>query len=49
VRAAGRDTLVLADGWSCRTQIAQEAGREAIHLAELLRLALHAGEGRRPR
>ena len=43
VRAADPDTLVLADGWSCRTQIAQETGREALHLAELLQLALHAG------
>jgi Fe-S oxidoreductase len=46
VRAAGRDVLVLADGWSCRTQIAQETGRQAIHLAELLQLALHAGVDR---
>jgi Fe-S oxidoreductase len=42
VRAADPDTLVLADGFSCRTQIAQETGREAIHLAELLRMALAA-------
>jgi Fe-S oxidoreductase len=49
VRAAGRDTLVLADGWSCRTQIAQETDRQAIHLAELLQLALHADQDRRPR
>jgi Fe-S oxidoreductase len=40
VRAADRDTLVLADGFSCRTQIAAETDREAIHLAELLQMAL---------
>ena len=40
VRAAEPETLILADGFSCRTQIAQETGREAIHLAELLQLAL---------
>ncbi|MFE0024711.1 FAD-binding and (Fe-S)-binding domain-containing protein [Amycolatopsis sp. NPDC059021] len=40
VRAAPSDTVVLSDGFSCRTQIAQESGREALHLAELLRRAL---------
>jgi hypothetical protein len=27
---------VLADGFSCRTQLDQLAGRHALHLAELL-------------
>jgi len=30
------DAIVLADGFSCRTQLAELAGREAITLAELL-------------
>jgi FAD/FMN-containing dehydrogenase/Fe-S oxidoreductase len=30
------DALVLADGFSCRQQIAQTTGRRALHLAELL-------------
>ncbi len=34
--AAGPDALLLADGFSCRTQIAQGTGRRARHLAELL-------------
>ncbi|HEX6445358.1 MAG TPA: FAD-linked oxidase C-terminal domain-containing protein, partial [Streptosporangiales bacterium] len=42
VRAAAPDTLVLADGFSCREQIAQQTGREAHHLAEVLALALDA-------
>ncbi|MDN5858995.1 MAG: FAD-binding protein [Pseudonocardia sp.] len=43
VRAAEQDTLVLADGFSCRTQIAQAGtGRTAIHLAEAL--AMHLQE-----
>ncbi|WP_377272454.1 FAD-binding and (Fe-S)-binding domain-containing protein [Peterkaempfera sp. SMS 1(5)a] len=43
VRAADPDTLVLADGFSCRTQIAQLAdGRRALHLAEVLAEALAA-------
>jgi Fe-S oxidoreductase len=38
VRAAARDTAILADGFSCRTQIAEfdSGGRAAIHLAQLL-------------
>ncbi|MFD4657570.1 FAD-binding and (Fe-S)-binding domain-containing protein [Kitasatospora sp. NPDC058444] len=37
VRAAGPQTVLLADGFSCRTQIAQLAdGRRALHLAELI-------------
>ena len=30
------DAIVLADGFSCRTQLAELAGRRAITLAELL-------------
>ncbi|MGW9555433.1 FAD-binding and (Fe-S)-binding domain-containing protein [Nocardiopsis sp. NPDC055551] len=40
VREAERDTLVLADGYSCRTQIEQGTGRRALHLAEVLARAL---------
>jgi Fe-S oxidoreductase len=38
VRAADDDTVVLADGFSCRTQISDldSGGREGRHLAELL-------------
>lgn len=36
VRAAGPGTEVLADGFSCRTQLDQLAGRRARHLAEVL-------------
>ncbi|WP_040689929.1 (Fe-S)-binding protein, partial [Nocardiopsis lucentensis] len=36
VRAADADTLVMADGYSCRTQIGQGTGRRALHLAEVL-------------
>jgi Fe-S oxidoreductase len=47
VRGTPADTLVLADGFSCRTQIEQGAGRRALHLAEVLRLAMH-GHGEPP-
>ncbi len=36
VRAAGPAKLVIADGFSCRTQIEQATGRQALHLAEVL-------------
>lgn len=42
VRAAEHDTVILADGFSCRTQIEQcDTGRTAKHLAELLASGLH--------
>jgi Fe-S oxidoreductase len=40
VRAADAETLIVADGTSCRHQIADLAGREAIHVARVLDLAL---------
>jgi Fe-S oxidoreductase len=43
VRAAGRDHLIIADGFSCREQIAQCTAREALHLAEVIQLALQGG------
>jgi Fe-S oxidoreductase len=36
VRAAGDGAELLADGFSCRTQLAQLAGRRGRHLAEVL-------------
>ena len=36
VRAAGPEAAILADGFSCRTQLAQLGGVRARHLAELL-------------
>ena len=41
VRNAAPDTLIVADGFSCREQILQGSGRRAIHLAEVLKMALH--------
>ncbi|MFD9207904.1 FAD-binding and (Fe-S)-binding domain-containing protein [Streptomyces sioyaensis] len=42
VRSAPRDQLVVADGFSCRTQIAQGTDREGLSLAELLHHAIAA-------
>ncbi|WP_406201080.1 FAD-binding oxidoreductase [Streptomyces sp. NBC_01017] len=36
VRGAGEDAVVLADGFSCRTQLEQVAGVPGRHLAEVL-------------
>ncbi len=43
VRAAGQDATVLADGFSCRTQLDQLADVKGTHLAELLASRLLAG------
>jgi Fe-S oxidoreductase len=40
VRQAGPDTLIVADGTSCRHQIADGAQREAVHVARVLEAAL---------
>jgi Fe-S oxidoreductase len=40
VREAPTDWLIVADGFSCREQIAQETDRQALHLAEVLQMAL---------
>jgi Fe-S oxidoreductase len=44
VRQAPPDWLIVADGFSCREQIAQGSPRHALHLAEVLQMALD-GEG----
>ena len=43
IRGAGDDTLVVADGTSCRHQIADGTGRQALHVARLLEMALEGG------
>jgi FAD/FMN-containing dehydrogenase/Fe-S oxidoreductase len=40
VRQAGPETLIVADGTSCRHQIADGAQREAVHVARVLEAAL---------
>ncbi len=42
VRNADPSTVVIADGFSCRTQIAHGTGRRALHLAELLAQGVRA-------
>jgi len=48
VRKAEPDTLVLADGTSCRHQIKDGSGRDALHVARALAMSLNpsvAGAG----
>ncbi|MBA4147076.1 MAG: FAD-binding protein [Verrucomicrobia bacterium] len=40
VRQADETTLVIADGFSCREQISQLAGRKALHTAQVLQMGL---------
>ena len=40
VRKAADDTLIIANGFSCREQISQTTNRRAHHIAEVLKLAL---------
>ena len=40
IKEADEDTLLIADGFSCRQQIEELSNRKAIHLAELLLQAL---------
>ena len=39
VRDVGDDTLIIADGFSCQTQIESGTERRAVHLAEVVKLA----------
>ncbi|WP_420349068.1 FAD-binding and (Fe-S)-binding domain-containing protein [Pelagibius sp.] len=46
VRAADAETLVVADGTSCRHQIADGSAREAVHVAVVLDEASRAAAGK---
>jgi FAD/FMN-containing dehydrogenase/Fe-S oxidoreductase len=50
IRQAPPDWLIIADGFSCREQIAQGSPRHALHLAEVLQLAINgeSAPGSRP-
>jgi Fe-S oxidoreductase len=44
VRSAKPETIVVADGFSCREQIMQTTNRQALHPAEVMKLAIDARE-----
>jgi FAD/FMN-containing dehydrogenase/Fe-S oxidoreductase len=39
IRAANAETLIVADGFSCREQVAQSTRRQALHVADVIHLA----------
>jgi Fe-S oxidoreductase len=43
VRQASHDTLIVADGFSCREMIHQETSRRALHVAQVIQMALREG------
>jgi len=43
VRQLSEDELVITDGFSCREMISQETDRRALHMAQVLQMALHEG------
>jgi Fe-S oxidoreductase len=43
IRSVSDDTIIVADGFSCREQILQATGRPAVHLAEAIQLGLTGG------
>jgi Fe-S oxidoreductase len=46
VRSADQDMIIIADGFSCKTQIEQAGtGRGALHLAQVMKLAREHGPG----
>ena len=40
IREEPAETLIVADGFSCREQIQQATGRKAVHFAEVLQMAM---------
>jgi FAD/FMN-containing dehydrogenase/Fe-S oxidoreductase len=48
VREADEDVLIVADGFSCRTMIEQETDRRALHVAQVVRMAMEDGPGGPP-
>jgi FAD/FMN-containing dehydrogenase/Fe-S oxidoreductase len=45
VRGAGKDALIITDGFSCRAQIKEATDRRALHLAQVIQMALRNGGG----
>ena len=44
VRKAGLSTLIMADGFSCKQQIQQDTHRHALHLADVMQMALSSAD-----
>src|ERR671932_374950 len=47
-RSAERDTLIISDGFSCKTQIEHATDRRALHIAQVIKMAMdHGSSGSR--
>lgn len=44
VRETGKDTLLISDGFSCKTQVEHATDRRGLHVAQVLKMALEYGE-----
>jgi Fe-S oxidoreductase len=43
-RNADKDTILIADGFSCKTQVEHATDRRALHTAQIIKMALDHGE-----
>ncbi len=43
VKKAAKETLIIADGFSCKEQVEQATDRRALHIAQILQMAKHEG------
>jgi Fe-S oxidoreductase len=46
VREATSDVLIVSNGFSCREQIAQTTDRQAMHIAQVIKMALDGAQAR---
>jgi Fe-S oxidoreductase len=48
VRSAAKDALIITDGFSCREQIRQTTDRGALHIAQVVQIAMNREGGGSP-
>ena len=44
MRGADKDTILVADGFSCKTQLEQGSDRRALHISQVIKMAKEYGE-----
>ena len=48
LKETAKDTLIVADGFSCREMISQNTDRHALHMSEVIRMAMTEGPAGTP-
>jgi hypothetical protein len=48
VRNVSEETVIIADGFSCREQIEQQTDRKALHFAQVIQMGLREKNGQAP-